>query len=96
MQAGQNNYMRGEYPLWGNYVSVLGGNGDGTFQSAAQYTVGYGPCSLVATDFNQDGTNEIVSSVNTVAILWGTSTDTDGVASCHVVSVRIGNIAKAF
>ena len=39
----------------GTEVSVLMGNGDGTFQSARQYTVGQGPHSLVAGDSNGDG-----------------------------------------
>ncbi len=36
-------------------VSVLLGNGDGTFHSQAQYTVGYDPTSVAIGDFNGDG-----------------------------------------
>src|SRR5271157_4918191 len=36
-------------------VSVLLGNGDGSFQSAATYAVGYSPSSIVAGDVNGDG-----------------------------------------
>jgi hypothetical protein len=36
-------------------VSILIGNGDGTFQSQKQYDVGYGAQSVVAADFNGDG-----------------------------------------
>jgi hypothetical protein len=37
-----------------NSVSVLQGNGDGTFQSAVNYLVGIDPRSLVVADFNGD------------------------------------------
>ncbi len=36
-------------------VSVLLGNGDGTFQPAVQYAAGTSPVSVVAGDFNGDG-----------------------------------------
>ncbi len=36
-------------------VNVLLGNGDGSFQAAATYAVGYSPTSIVAGDVNGDG-----------------------------------------
>ena len=36
-------------------VSVLLGNGDGTFQTQKTYAVGYGPYSVAVGDFNGDG-----------------------------------------
>ena len=36
-------------------VSILLGNGDGTFQPAVNYPVGYEPLSIVAADFTGDG-----------------------------------------
>jgi hypothetical protein len=36
-------------------VSILLGNGDGTFQPAQNYAVGHGPGSLAVGDFNGDG-----------------------------------------
>jgi hypothetical protein len=38
-----------------NNVSVLLGNGDGTFRAAASYAVGSGPVSVAVGDFNGDG-----------------------------------------
>ena len=43
-------------------VSVLLGNGDGSFQSAATYPVGYSPSSIVAGDVNGDGNLDLVVS----------------------------------
>src|ERR1035441_900668 len=38
-----------------NDVSVLLGNGDGTFQAAVNYGAGSGPISMAMGDFNGDG-----------------------------------------
>jgi hypothetical protein len=40
---------------YGNSVSVLLGNGDGTFQPAVSYGVGYNPSWVAVGDFNGDG-----------------------------------------
>jgi len=39
----------------GSAVSILLGNGDGTFQPPVNYQTGYGPAALVVGDFNGDG-----------------------------------------
>jgi uncharacterized repeat protein (TIGR03803 family) len=39
----------------GNTVSILLGNGDGTFQPHVDYAVGTGPFGITAADFNGDG-----------------------------------------
>ena len=39
----------------GNTISVLLGNGDGTFQPQVTYAVGSSPDAIVAGDFNGDG-----------------------------------------
>ncbi len=39
----------------GTNISVLLGNGDGTFQSAVNYDAGIGPSSVAVGDFNGDG-----------------------------------------
>ncbi|MGO9519535.1 MAG: FG-GAP-like repeat-containing protein, partial [Candidatus Korobacteraceae bacterium] len=41
-------------------VSILLGNGDGSFQSAATYAVGYSPSSIVAGDVNGDTNLDLV------------------------------------
>ncbi len=43
------------YCCAGSGVSILLGNGDGTFQPPVQYAVGDQPFSIVAGDFNNDG-----------------------------------------
>ncbi len=55
-------------------VSVLLGNGDGTFQPQATYAVGSGPDSIVAGDFNGDGRTDLAvvnNDDNTVSVLLG-------------------------
>ena len=46
-----------------NTISVLMGNGDGTFQPAVNYVVGSGPWMVVAADFNNDGHLDLASFV---------------------------------
>ncbi|RKX19498.1 MAG: hypothetical protein DRP35_07625, partial [Candidatus Zixiibacteriota bacterium] len=43
-------------------VSILLGNGDGTFQPAVNYAVGDDPCSVFSIDFNSDGYNDITTA----------------------------------
>jgi len=55
-------------------VSVLLGNGDGTFQSSVDYLVGTNPRCAAVGDFNGDGKLDIVSANwydNTVSVLLG-------------------------
>jgi len=58
----------------GNNVSVLLGNGGGTFQTAVNYNVGNNPHGLVAGDFNGDGKLDLAvadSNDNNVSVLLG-------------------------
>ena len=43
-------------------VSLLMGNGNGTFQNAVNYTVGDGPYDLIKADFNNDGILDLATS----------------------------------
>ncbi len=55
-------------------VSVLLGNGDGTFQNAVAYAVSAGPFGLVAGDFNGDGRIDLAvadKDDNAVSVLLG-------------------------
>jgi hypothetical protein len=57
-----------------NTVSVLLGNGDGTFQSHVDDATGVGPASLTLGDFNGDGKLDIAAAnvkANTVSVLLG-------------------------
>jgi hypothetical protein len=60
------NYNSGDFMHPGN-ISVLLGNGDGTFQPPAHFDVGYGPTAVATGDFNND-TQRDVAVTN-----WGTS-----------------------
>jgi hypothetical protein len=46
----------------GGKVSVLLGNGDGTFQLPVSYAVGFEPYSMVAGDFNGDGNLDLAAA----------------------------------
>ena len=63
----------------GNTVSILLGNGDGTFRPHVEYATGTGPWALTAGDFNNDGRLDLASvnnTGNTVSILLGNSDGT--------------------
>jgi hypothetical protein len=50
-------------------VSVLLGNGDGTFRAAVDFHVGGGPVSMATADFNGDGLPDLaVGHVNFVGL----------------------------
>jgi hypothetical protein len=57
-----------------NDVSVLIGNGDGTFKPAVSYAVGVDPTSVVVGDLNNDGHPDLVvanAGSNNVSVLLG-------------------------
>jgi hypothetical protein len=64
-------------------VSILLGNGDGTFQPANNVVAGTNPSSIAVGDFNGDGRVDIVTvnSDNTVSALLGNG---DGTFQTHV------------
>lgn len=60
-----------------NQVSVLRGNGNGTFQSAVNYDVGSMPLAVATGDFNNDGVPDLIaanSGSGTVSLLLGQTT----------------------
>ncbi|MGO8818369.1 MAG: beta strand repeat-containing protein [Terriglobia bacterium] len=62
-------------------ISILLGNGDGTFQSAMQYPTGPSPYTLVTGDFNGDGILDLATAndgidANSVSVLLGNGNGT--------------------
>jgi len=58
-----------------NSVSILLGNGDGTFRARTDFAVGDGPAAVVTGDFDLDGTVDLItadSNANAVTVLLGT------------------------
>jgi hypothetical protein len=45
-------------------ISILLGNGDGTFQSAVNYNTGLAPVNMIAADLNGDGKLDLVTANN--------------------------------
>ncbi len=84
-------------------VSVLLGNGDGTFQSPAPYsTGGSNPSSVVVADFNNDGYPDIAvtnAGDGTVSVLLNNGSGGFGTATTYPVghgpsSVAVGDFNK--
>jgi hypothetical protein len=66
-----------------NTVSVLLGNGDGTFQTQVRYPTPSGPHSLIAADFNGDGKLDLAvanENASSASILLGNG---DGTFQAH-------------
>ena len=73
---GRTDLAVANYGTYPNYdtVSVLLGNGDGTFQKQVTYAVGNEPRAIVAGDFNGDGRTDLAVAnygSNDVSILLG-------------------------
>jgi len=84
----------------GNNVSLLLGNGDGTFQPAVNYAVGSNPYAIAVGDLNQDGNLDLVVANNGsyfVSILLGNGDGTFqpavnySVPSCCPTLVALGD-----
>jgi hypothetical protein len=60
-----------------NTVSVLLGNGDGSFATKVDYSTGSRPSSVAVGDFNLDGKPDLAvanEDANTVSVLLGSCT----------------------
>jgi len=71
---------------WRNEVSVLTGNGDGTFNAASNYPVGVSPIDITIGDFNGDGKLDLAvanRSTNYVSVLIGTGSGAFAAASIY-------------
>jgi hypothetical protein len=82
----------------GNTVSVLLGNGAGSFGAARPFTVGTGPISVAAADFNGDGKLDLVTANradNTVSVLLGNGDGSFGAASPFTVGTNPTSVAAA-
>jgi hypothetical protein len=78
-------------------VSVLLGQGDGTFQSAVNYAAGSYPWSVVVADFNGDGKQDLAVAAPTVRVLLGNgdgtfqTTNISYVAGASPTAVAVGD-----
>ncbi|MGH9641272.1 MAG: FG-GAP-like repeat-containing protein, partial [Terriglobales bacterium] len=62
-----------------NTVSILLGNGDGTFQPQTTVATGAGPSAIAAADFNNDGKTDLAvtnQTANSVSVLLGNGNGT--------------------
>jgi len=88
----------------GNTVSVLLGNGDGTFQAARTYVVGLGPYFVAVGDFRGIGRKDLVTANfgngnttdNTISVLLSNGDGTFQPAQTYIVdrapiAVAVGN-----
>ncbi len=84
-------------------VSVLLGNGDGTFQAPQTYAAGIGPLSVVVADLNGDGKPDLVVTDygldddygDTVSVLVGNGDGTFQAAQSFITTDQPGSVAVA-
>ncbi len=70
---------------WDHTVSILLGNGDGTFQSQTTFEVGENLVSVVTADFNGDGNLDLAfSTFGRVKVLLGNGDGTFGPAATYM------------
>jgi hypothetical protein len=76
----------------GNSISVLIGNGLGSFSAASSFAVGGIPTSVSSADFNEDGKMDLVitndAPANTVSVLIGNGLGSFSVATNFAVGTN--------
>jgi hypothetical protein len=85
----------------GNLVSVLIGNGNGTFQAALQYSSGIYAGLIATADFDQNGTLDLVvggpgtysGQSESISVLNGNGDGTFGAATPYLVQAAASGIA---
>jgi len=78
-------------------VSVLFGNGDGTFRPKADYVVGYQPSAITAADFNGDGSMDLATADyigGTASVLLNKGDGTFRPAASYVAGTRTRRTAS--
>ncbi len=98
---GKPDLVTGSLSEVSNTVSVLLGNGDGTFQPKVDYGAGFGPRWVAIGDVSGDGKSDlVVANVvdNTVSVLLGNGdgtflTKVDYGAGIRPLSVAIGDVS---
>jgi len=65
------NNASGPFPDPTNSITVLLGNGDGTFQPRKDYSIAGPSDAVLAGDFNGDGKTDLVAVGNTISVLLG-------------------------
>ena len=76
-------------------VSVLLGNGDGTFQTAQNIAVGFEPGSVVVADFNSDGKPDLAVLGGGFSVLLGNGDGTFQTAQNIALGIPLGLVAVA-
>jgi hypothetical protein len=82
----------------GSSVSVLLGNGDGTFQQNTDYATGLGPDGIAVGDFNGDGRLDLASanqSSTTLSVLLQVSTVTLKPTTLNLGAYAVGTTSAA-
>jgi hypothetical protein len=75
----------------GNTVSILLGNGDGTFPASVEYPTGNGPVSVAVGDFNKDGKLDLLVSNSGDSTLGMLAGNGDGSFQAQLTSATPSN-----